>query len=142
MTVIQMGRGEPDTIMSGVIKLYAHGMWPLALIVFVASILVPLFKLAALSWILYATQRGSAQRLRTRAQMYRVTEFIGRWSMVDIFVIAILTALVELGAIALIEPGPAAIFFGAVVVFTMLAAESFDPRLMWDVASQSESKHD
>jgi paraquat-inducible protein A len=132
MQVTSLGKTEADTIMSGVVYFLTHGMWPLALIVFVASVFVPVLKLAILTFLLVSVQRGSRWRPVERTRLYRITEAIGRWSMVDIFAITILVALVKLGSLATIEAGPGAVFFGAVVVITMLAAESFDPRLIWD----------
>ena len=132
MTVIRFGRGEPDTILSGVQHLIEGGMWPLALLVFVASIVVPLLKLSVLSFLLVSVQRRSSWDPRQRTVLYRVMETFGHWSMVDIFLISILAALVKLDAVATIEPGVGATFFGIVVVLTMLAAQSFDPRLIWD----------
>jgi paraquat-inducible protein A len=132
MTVTSLGKTQSDTIMSGVIYFLQHGMWPLAVIVFVASIFVPMLKLAMLTFLLVSVQRGSSWRPVDRTRMYRITEAIGRWSMVDIFSISILVALVRLGNLATIEAGAGAVFFGAVVVSTMLAAEAFDPRLIWD----------
>ena len=123
---------QSDTIMSGVVYLWTSGSWPLAVIVFVASILVPGAKMLALTLLLVSVQRRSTWRLQERARLYRLVEFVGRWSMVDIYVAAILTALVQFQALATIKAGPAAIAFGAVVVLTIFAAESFDPRLMWD----------
>ncbi|MEO5378060.1 MAG: paraquat-inducible protein A [Magnetococcus sp. DMHC-6] len=132
MTVIHFGRGEPNTILSGVIALIKEGMWPLALVVFVASIVVPLLKLIALTFLLVSVRIKSRWRLKDRTLLYRIIESVGRWSMVDIFVISLMVALVDFGAVATIEAGPGATFFGAVVVITLLAAESFDPRLIWD----------
>ena len=123
---------QTDTIMSGVIHLWETGSWYLAVIVFIASIVVPLAKIFSLAFLLRTAQRGSAWNPLRRAKLYRITHQIGRWSMVDIFVGATLVALVHLGPFANIEPGPAAIAFGAVVVLTMLASMSFDPRLTWD----------
>ena len=123
---------EDDTIMSGVVYFWTSGDWPLAIIVFVASILVPMMKLTVLSILTITTQRRSRWRPQERTTLYRVVERIGRWSMLDIYVIAILTALVQFNALATITAGPAAIAFGAVVVLTMFAAMSFDPRLTWD----------
>lgn len=134
MTVISLGKAQSDTIMSGVIYLLHHGMWPLALVVFTASVLVPLLKIAALTWLLVSVQRRSRARPADRTRIYRITEAVGRWSMVDIYVVTILVALVNLGNLAAIEAGLGAVFFGGVVVLTMLAAESFDPRLIWDRA--------
>jgi paraquat-inducible protein A len=130
--VTSLGKVQSDTIMSGVIYFVQSGSWPIALVIFVASILVPLVKLIILTYLLIAVQRKSCRRAVDRTRLYRFTEVVGRWSMLDIFVVAILVAMVNLGALATIEAGPAAGFFAAVVVITMLAAMSFDPRLIWD----------
>ena len=132
MTVISFGKGHPDTILSGVKALLLAGMWPLALLVFFASITVPVLKLVGLSYLLLSVQKKSQWRPRDRTFLYRITEVVGRWSMIDIFMIAILVALVKLGSIATIEPGVGATSFAAVVILTMFAAMSFDPRLIWD----------
>ena len=136
MTVISFGKGSPDTILSGVKALAEHGMWPLALLVFFASITVPMAKLTGMIYLLLSVQRKSHWRPKDRTVLYRVTEVIGRWSMIDIFMISILVALVKLQAIATIEPGPGVICFAAVVVITMFAARSFDPRLIWDAMEE------
>ena len=130
--VISFGKSQSDTIMSGVIYFIASGMWPIALIIFVASILVPMLKLTILTFLLITVQRKSAWRPKDRTRLYRITEAVGRWSMVDIYVVTILVALVNLGNLATIKAGPGAGFFAAVVVITMFAAMSFDPRLIWD----------
>ncbi len=135
LPVMQTGSlfgAQTDTIMSGVIFLWVTGSWPLALIIFVASIAVPASKLLALTYLLVSVQRRSAWARQQRTRLYRVLELVGRWSMVDIYVAAILAALVQFGGLMSIRPGPGAIAFGAVVVLTMFAAESFDPRLIWD----------
>jgi len=133
MTVItSLGNTQSDTIMSGVIYFIHSGMWPIALVIFLASIFVPLLKLLILIFLLISVQRKSSWRQQDRTRLYRITEIIGRWSMVDIFVVTILVALVHLGGLATIHAGPGAIFFGAVVVTTIFAAMSFDPRLIWD----------
>lgn len=123
---------QTDTIMSGVVHLWVTGSWGLSIIVFIASIVVPLAKLLSLGHLAWAAQRRSTLGVQKRANLYRATHYIGRWSMVDIYVGATLVALVHLGPFANIEPGPGAIAFGAVVVLTMLATMSFDPRLTWD----------
>ncbi len=130
--VISMGKAQSDTIMSGVIYFIHSGMWPIALIIFIASVFVPLVKLMILAFLLISVQRKSGWRSKDRTKLYRIIEIIGRWSMLDIFVVTILVALVNLGALATIHAGPGALFFGAVVVTTILAAMSFDPRLIWD----------
>jgi paraquat-inducible protein A len=132
MTVTSLSKAQSDTIFSGVLYLLYHGMWPLALIVFVASLLVPLLKILTLIILLVSVHRRSPWQPRERTRLYRITETIGRWSMVDIYAVTIQVALVRLGNLASIEAGTGAVFFGAVVVLTMLAAESFDPRLIWD----------
>lgn len=132
MTVISLGKRQSDTIMSGVVYLLMHHMWPLAIIIFIASVFVPLMKLVILVSLLISVHRRSSWRPVDRTRLYRLTEVIGRWSMVDIYVVTILVALVRLGNLATIEAGAGAVFFGAVVVLTILAAESFDPRLIWD----------
>ena len=123
---------QKDTIMSGVIYLWESGSWPLAILVFFASIVVPLVKLFALSYLVASVRRRSTAHPLERARLYRFLEFIGRWSMLDIFVVTLLTALVRIKTLAIITPGPGAVAFGAVVVLTMLAAMAFDPRLVWD----------
>lgn len=132
MTVVMLGQGTSDTIISGVIHLIEADMWPLALIVFVASILVPVLKLTILTGLLISVRQKSQWRNQDRSRLYRITEFVGRWSMVDVFVIAILVALVQFGNLADVDPGAGALSFAAVVVLTMFAARSFDPRLIWD----------
>ena len=134
MTVTRLGPAQPNTILSGVMHLIEEGSWPLGLLVFFASIIVPICKLAALIFLLVSVQRGSAWRLRDRILLYRVTEVVGAWSMIDIFLVGILVALVRMDGLATITPGIGASFFGAAVVLTMLAAHSFDPRLIWDRA--------
>jgi len=129
---------QRDTIMSGVIYLWATGSIPVAVLIFFASIMVPLAKIIALLLLLITTQRGSTWRQLDRGRLYRVVELVGRWSMVDIYVIGLLVTLVQLGGLANIVAGPGAIAFGAVVVLTMFAAEAFDPRLIWD-AGENES---
>ena len=141
MTVIMSGRGEPDTIFSGVKSLVLGGMWPLALLIFFASITVPVLKLLALTYLLLSVQFKSHWRPRERTILYRITECVGRWSMIDIFVIAILVALVKLGALATIEAGAGAVAFGGVVVITMFAAMNFDPRLIWDAMENDHDPH-
>ncbi|MFJ2366955.1 paraquat-inducible protein A [Pseudomonas sp. NPDC087697] len=141
MTVSTLGQGEGDTIMSGVITLVQHGMFPIAAVVFVASILVPTFKLVGIALLLFSVQRRQPLSARQRIVMYRFIEFIGRWSMLDIFVIAILVAVVNFGRLASIEANLGAVAFASVVILTMLAAVTFDPRLIWD-NTESDDDHD
>jgi len=136
MKVIYAGRGEPDTIFSGVEVLFNTGQPAVAILVLFASITVPMIKLLGLTGMVIATRRGSAWRRRDRTAFYRLVEFVGRWSMLDIFMISILVALVKLQALSTIEAGPGAIWFASVVVITMFAAASFDPRLAWDRESE------
>jgi paraquat-inducible protein A len=123
---------QKDTILSGVVYLWTSGSWPLAALVFFASIVVPLAKLLSMTYLLISVQQRSALLRRERAGLYRLLEFIGRWSMLDIYVVTLLAALVQLQSLATILPKPGAVAFGAVVVLTMLAAMAFDPRLIWD----------
>jgi paraquat-inducible protein A len=138
MTVIRFGQGEPNTILSGVIHLIEGGMWGLAMIIFVASIVVPIMKIIILSFLLISIHNKSIWRPRDRTLLYRVTEVVGAWSMVDIFLVGLLSALVSLDALSTIRPGIGAIFFAGVVVITMFAAHSFDPRLIWDNVKEKE----
>jgi paraquat-inducible protein A len=135
MNIVTLGRGGPHTIMGGVVEFVQSGFWPLALIVFTASVAVPMLKLAGLGVMLACIRRGSARGLRQRTRLYRVIEVLGRWSMIDVFVVAVLIALVRFGILASITAQVGAACFGAVVILTMLAAEAFDPRLMWDAAT-------
>lgn len=137
MTIVKAGVGGPSTIMGGTVELVEHGFWLLALLVFVASIVVPLFKLAALCTLLVCTSRGLSARLRLRTKVFRVVAFIGRWSMLDIFATMTLVELARFGWLGSVRPGAGATAFCAVVVLTMLASEAFDPRLMWDAAGQN-----
>lgn len=120
------------TIFEGVVQLIHHGSYDIAAIVFVASIVVPVAKFIAISWLaLAAGKPATVDQAHSRLKIFEVVEFIGRWSMIDVFVVAILSALVQLGFVASIHPGPAAVSFALSVAFTMLSAQSFDPRLIW-----------
>lgn len=130
--VTSLGSTQSDTIMTGVLYFIHSGDWPIALVIFTASIFVPILKLLVLSYLLISVQLRSRWRPRERTRLYRIIEGIGRWSMVDIYVITIMAALVHIGAIANFAVGPAAVFFAAVVTITMIASMSFDPRLIWD----------
>ena len=130
-----------DTILSGIAHLWATGSQGLALLVFFASVLVPLVKLFVLGYLAYAAQRGERRGREVRARLYRSIEFIGRWSMLDIYVVTILVALLSANSLAEVHAGPGAIAFGAVVVLTILAASSFDPRLNWDAADKETPAH-
>ena len=141
MTVNSLGQGDPSTIMSGVIQLVQHGMFPIAAVVFIASILVPTFKLIGIGLLLFSVQRHQPLSAQQRIIMYRFIEFIGRWSMLDIFVIAILVAVVNFGRLASVEANLGAAAFASVVILTMLAAVTFDPRLIWD-NTESDDDHE
>jgi paraquat-inducible protein A len=132
MTTTTLGSSDSDTIIGGVVFLYTSGSWPLALVVLIASVMVPLGKLAALTYLLITVQRGLPGGTRDRTRLYRMVEFIGRWSMLDVFVDTFTVALIQLQPLMSVQPAPGVLFFAAVVVLTMIAAESFDPRLIWD----------
>ncbi|MGB7291265.1 MAG: paraquat-inducible protein A [Thermodesulfobacteriota bacterium] len=140
MTVHALGTGDPHTIIGGVEALFNGGQWPLAFLVFFASIFVPLMKIMGIIYLLLSVQLGWAKNPKQKTSLYRIVEVVGKWSMIDIFMISILVALVQLGAVADIVAGKAATFFSAVVVMTMLAAMSFDPRLIWDTANEKNKK--
>ncbi|MGP8292448.1 PqiA/YebS family transporter subunit [Vreelandella zhanjiangensis] len=145
MTTTSLGHSGSSTIIGGVVQLMQMGSWPVAAVIFIASVIVPVGKLLALSWLCIAVQRSGRPNTISRTKLYRITEFIGRWSMVDVFVVAILVALIRAGSLMSITPGPAALAFASVVVLTMLAAMTFDPRLIWDApktkASTSDNRH-
>ncbi|WP_028081858.1 paraquat-inducible protein A [Solimonas soli] len=130
---------ENNTILGGVRVLWVGGSWDLAIIVFVASICVPLLKMVALTVLLLSARRHSKWRQVERARLYRLVEFVGQWSMLDVFVVALLVALVNFQSVAEVRAGPGLIAFGAVVVLTMLASMSFDPRLIWDEPERQDS---
>jgi paraquat-inducible protein A len=127
---------EEDTIISGVVLLYETGSWPLALIVLIASVMIPLTKIGALAYLLITVQRRSIRGQGERLRLYRLVELVGRWSMLDVFVITFTVALIRFRPLMSVEPGYGVLFFAAVVVLTMIAAETFDPRLIWDSADE------
>ena len=137
METVSLFGSQQDTIMSGVIYLWTTGSWPLAVIVFVASIMVPLLKLLALTLLCVTAQMKTSWRARERTELYMIVEFVGRWSMLDVFVVTMLVALVQAQSLATMLPAPGVIFFAGVVVLSMLAAEAFDPRLTWDPMNRS-----
>ncbi|HET6807016.1 MAG TPA: paraquat-inducible protein A [Frateuria sp.] len=132
MRTVSLGDIDDNTIISGVVELWVKGSPSLAVIVFTASIVVPMTKFLVLGTLLVTTQRRSGWALRQRARLYRAVEFIGYWSMLDVFVVALLTALVRFGFFSQVGPLPGVVFFGLTVILTMFASMSFDPRLMWD----------
>lgn len=137
LSTTTLGSVDSDTIIGGVVFLYTSGSWPLALIVLIASVMIPLGKLVALAYLLITVQRSSLRSNRERTRLYRMVEFIGRWSMLDVFVGTFTVALIQLQPLMFVEPGLGMLFFAAVVVLTMIAAESFDPRLIWDSVAGS-----
>jgi len=139
MSLNNVGGLEHNTIMSGVFELIDNNLWPLALIVFVASIVLPLMKLLGLTWMLIAIRLRSARLLRARTRFYRTIEVIGRWSNIDVFMGSVLVALLQFGALSTVRAEPGLVAFAAVVVITMIATETFDARLMWDAAAESNA---
>jgi paraquat-inducible protein A len=138
MTTTQLGRPVDSTILGGVILLIDMGSLPIAAVIFIASVLIPLGKLMMMFWLCWSVHRRHLTSQRQRTVLYRITEFIGRWSMVDVFVVTVLVALIQLGGLLRITPGAASIAFGGVVIVTMVAAESFDPRLIWDARGERD----
>jgi paraquat-inducible protein A len=132
MKITILGKTEADTILSGVEALFASGMWEIGTLIFFASITVPLLKILGLGTLLISVHRRSEWSPAETTKMYRIIEYVGRWSMIDMFMLSILVALVQLGAVATIDPGIGATCFASVVVLTMFAASSFDPRVLWD----------
>jgi paraquat-inducible protein A len=132
MTISQIGGAENDTILHGVITFWEMKAYPVAIVVFTASVLIPILKVAALIWLCLAARGHTAASPKALSRIYHLTELLGRWSMVDVFVVSILVCLVRMGTLLTITPGPAAVCFSGVVILTMFAAMSFDPRLIWD----------
>ncbi|MCU4676012.1 paraquat-inducible protein A [Catenovulum sp. 2E275] len=139
MTTIAFTRSQPNTIVGGVIELWQQGSYFIALVIFFASVVIPIAKILVLAWLCFSLKIKLKTHKKERTVIYKYTELIGRWSMIDIFVVAILMALLQLGGILIVEPGIAALAFAGVVIATMLAAEAFDPRLIWD--TQDEDHH-
>jgi paraquat-inducible protein A len=142
MHTVSLFGDEDDTIMSGIVYFWTSGSWPLAIIVFIASFMVPMLKLVVLCLLAGTSQAGSRWRPLQRTRLFRLVEFIGRWSMLDVFVVTLTVALVHFQSLATIYAGPGAIAFGMVVVLTMLASQQFDPRLIWDTIENSGQHHD
>jgi paraquat-inducible protein A len=138
MTTTYMGSGQPDTIMSGVLALVRDDQVAIAILIFVASVLVPVLKLVGIALLLIVVQLRVPLSLHQCIWLYRFVEWIGRWSMLDLFMLSILVTLVNMGAFASVEPGAGATAFATVVVVTMLAAQAFDPRLLWDLRTETE----
>ncbi|WP_448680686.1 paraquat-inducible protein A [Pseudomonas nicosulfuronedens] len=140
MRTEMLGQGIDSTIGGGVLEFWEAGAWDIALIIFIASVGVPAIKFFSLGLLLFTAQRRSGWARRQRSQLYRFVELIGYWSMLDVMVVALVAALVQMHGLGTIEPRPGILFFGMVVVFTMLSAMSFDPRLIWDSDSQKGDK--
>lgn len=140
MNVSGIGDNSSNTILSGVVVFWQDGSYPVAIIIFLASVVIPILKVAALVWLCLAASGTSPPSPKAHSKLYQLTEILGRWSMVDVFVVAILVTLVQLGALMTITAGPAALSFAAVVILTMLAAMSFDPRLLWDRHSNPDHR--
>lgn len=138
MNTIQLGRSSPNTIIGGVVKLLEHGSYGIATVIFVASVFVPMAKMLVLGYLCLVVTWPKLSPPGEASFLFRVTEIVGRWSMIDVFVVAVLVAMIQLGGLMAVEPGPAALAFAGVVFATMLSAMAFDPRLIWD--SQSD-KH-
>ena len=138
MTITAFGQGEPDTIMSGIISLFQHGLYPIGIIVFLASIMVPILKIIGLVLLLLSLQGNIKMGHRERTKMFRIVEFFGKWSMLDVFVVSFLVALVNLGDVANVDAGIGVTAFAAMVIITIFAANSFDTRLIWDDKDSSD----
>jgi len=141
LTTTTAGGSDSDTILQGVVLLWSPTGWPLSLIVLIASIMIPSAKILALGYLLFSVQRGSATNPAQRVRLFRTVRFIGRWSMVDVFVDTFTAALVQLQPLMSVQPAVGLVFFAAVVVLTMLAVECFDPRLIWDASRVAEVRH-
>jgi len=133
---------KEDTIIDGIVALYLEGSWHLALIVLIASIIIPIAKLVALAYLLCIVQFRSHGANIDRTRLYRLIDFVGRWTMLDVFVVTFAVALVQLQPFLMAKPAPGVLFFAAVVVLTMLAAKAFDPRLIWDLDTPRENGYD
>lgn len=138
MVVYSLGIREQSTILEGISHFIHEGMYPIALVIFTASILIPLGKIACLFLLIYVTKRRKKPDLKKMTKLYNVVAVLGPWSMLDIFVVAIMAAVVNLGFISSIEAASGITFFGLTVVFTMLASSSFDIRLLWDSHNNNE----
>ncbi|MFZ0500106.1 MAG: paraquat-inducible protein A [Steroidobacteraceae bacterium] len=134
LTLVSLGNEQSNTILTGVLELIHNRLWPLAIIVFLASIVVPLLKLCGLTWMLLATVQGSPRTLIARTRFFRLIDTVGSWSNIDVFVASVLVGLLQFGAIAQARVGPGLVAFAAVVILTMIATRTFDTRLMWDAS--------
>ncbi len=137
LSTASSGRNRSDTIFSGAVELWQQGLWVLAIIVFTASILIPFLKLLGLAWLLFSIRRGVAGNARRLTRVYAALDFIGRWSMLDVFLVAFLTGLVRFGELSTVTPRGGIVAFAAAVVLTVLATRAFDPRALWPAAPLS-----
>ncbi len=137
MNTVSFGATTPQTIIGGILHLAETGSLPIAVIIFVASIVIPIAKLLALGWLCWVARRAQTLKPEIQIRLYRITHFIGRWSMIDVFVVAILAALIQAGVLMSVSPGPGILPFAAVVIITMIAAMQFDARLLWMAEKQS-----
>jgi paraquat-inducible protein A len=140
MTTVTFSGRESDTIMQGVILLWSPTGWPLSCIILIASILIPSAKIGAMLYLVFSVRKGSVQTPAQRVKLFHIVEVIGRWSMIDVFVVTFTVALIQLQPLMSVEPSPGIFFFASVVVLTMMAVESFDPRLIWDPASSQQAQ--
>ncbi len=141
MTTSSLGVSEPSTILGGVMTMIDMQAYPIAAVIFIASVIVPLAKLIALYFLCWVVKRGQPLNLKQKSQLFRIAEFMGKWSMVDVFVVSLLVALVQIQGLMTVTPDIAALSFSGVVIITMLAAESFDPRLIWDIEPRQIEDH-
>ncbi|WP_181902278.1 paraquat-inducible protein A [Thalassotalea euphylliae] len=142
MIYYTLGKPEASTILEGIATFVQFGMYPVAIVIFIASFVVPLAKIIGLFILMYHAKRASKLTVKQQGQLYHIVEFLGPWSMLDVFVVAIMAAVVNLGFLSSIEAAKGITYFGLMVVFTMLAAESFDARLLWDVQKDDVQKDD
>jgi paraquat-inducible protein A len=131
-----------DTIIEGALKLFSHGSYGVAAVILLASVVIPLAKFGAIAWLALSVQYQLPSSPKWRHRVYEAVEFIGRWSMIDVFVVAILASLVQFSVLASVTPGPAAFAFALSVIFTMLSALSFDSRMIWDLDDASAGQRD
>jgi paraquat-inducible protein A len=132
MVFYTLGKPESSTILEGIAIFIQLGMYPVAVIIFIASFIIPLGKIFSLCVLMYSAHNGSGFSLKNQTKLYHLVEFLGPWSMLDVFVVAVMAAVVNLGFITSIEAASGITYFTLMVIFTMIAAESFDPRLLWD----------
>ena len=138
LTTQTSGRSRTDTIFSGIVELWQHGLWVIAAIVFIASIVIPVLKLVGLGWLLLKARRGAVRNARQLTKLYGTLDFIGRWSMLDVFLVAFLSGVVQFGAFSTVEPRSGIIAFAIDVILTVLATHAFDPRVLWRSGSKAE----